>query len=88
MFWDVLSAFTCVSVICDLWSICLGVNVLRFEWLETLSWIDKPEKPVPSTFIGNILLSKASTTLSLPLKSAYTFLTISFFVWIMQGFFF
>ena len=65
----------------NLWSICLGVNILRLEWSETLS-----EKPVPSIYIGNILLSKALRTLSLTSKSAYKFSRASsffcFFLWI------
>ena len=73
-FSDVLSAFTCARAISDLWSICLGVIILRLEWSETMS-----EKPVPSILIENILFSKASRTLSLPSKSAYKFLRISFF---------
>ena len=40
----------------NLWSICLGVNILRLEC---------PKKPVPLVFIGNIYLSKALRTLSL-----------------------
>ena len=31
-FSDVLSAFTCVRAIGNLWSICLGVNILRPYW--------------------------------------------------------
>ena len=60
-FSDVLPAFTCARTIGDLWNICLRVNILRLEWSKTLS-----EKPAPSVFIGNILLSKALRTLSLP----------------------
>ena len=64
--------FSCVSsvtfarAISSLWSICLGVNILRLKW-------SKSEKPVCSIFIGNIPLLKASRTLSLPLKSADKF---------------
>ena len=60
-FSDVLPAFTCARTIGDLWNICLRVNILRLEWSKTLS-----EKPAPSVFIRNILLSKALRTLSLP----------------------
>ena len=56
-----LPALTYAIAIGNLWCICLGVNILRLEWSETLS-----EKPVPSIFIENILLSKALKTLSLP----------------------
>ena len=56
-----LPALTCAIAIGNLWCICLGVNILRLEWSETLS-----EKPVSSIFIENILLSKALKTLSLP----------------------
>ena len=70
-FSDVLPAFTCVRAIGNLWSICLGVNILRLLWLETLS-----EKHVPLIFIGNILLSKALRTLYLPWKRLYVFKNI------------
>ena len=60
-FSKVLSAFTCVRAIGNLWSICLGVNILRLEWSGTFY-----EKPLSSIFIRNILLSKALRTLSLP----------------------
>ena len=73
-FSKVLSAFTCASAIGNLWSICWRIKILRFEWSETLS-----EKPVPSIFTGNIPLSKASSTRSLPSKIAYKLLRISFF---------
>ena len=61
-FSDVLLAFTCARAIGNLWSICLGVNILRLEWSFS-------EKPVPSIFIGNILVSKALKTLYLPSKN-------------------
>ena len=35
-FLDVLPAFTCTIAIGILWSICLGVKILRLEWLETM----------------------------------------------------
>ena len=54
---------------------------MRLEWYETL-----PEKPVPSILIGNILLSKASRTLSLPLKNAYKLSRISFFSYLFSEF--
>ena len=54
---------------------------MRLEWSETLS-----EKPVPSIFIGNILLSKALRTLSLPSKRAYKFLRVSLFSCFFFGF--
>ena len=57
-FSDVLPGFTCTSAIGNHGSVYLGVNVLRLRWSETLS-----EKPLPSIFIGNILLSKALRTL-------------------------
>ena len=64
-FSGVLPAFTCARVIGSLGIICLGIDILRLEWFKTLS-----EKSVPSIFIRNILLSKASTTISLLSKSA------------------
>ena len=35
-FQDVLPTFTCARAIGNLWSICLGLNILRFEWPEIL----------------------------------------------------
>ena len=35
-FSDALPAFTCSSAVGNLWIICLGLNILRFEWSETL----------------------------------------------------
>ena len=71
-FQGVLTALTCTRAIGNLWSICLGVNVLILEWSETLS-----EKPGPLIFIGKISPSKASKTLSLSSKKVYKFLRIS-----------
>ena len=72
---DALPAFSCARATGDLWSICLGVNILRLEWSETLY-----EKPVSLNFIGNILLSKTSRTVSLPSKILCKFsITSSFF---------
>ena len=34
---DILHVFTCARAIGNLWSICLGLNILRFEWSETLT---------------------------------------------------
>ena len=56
---DMLPAFTCAGAIGSLWIICVGVHILRLGWFETLS-----EKPAPSIFIGNFLLSKELRTLS------------------------
>ena len=67
-FSDMLPAFTCARAIGNLWSICLGVNNWGLELSETLS-----EKPMPSIFIGNILLSKALRTLSLSSKGYISF---------------
>ena len=36
-FSDVLPAFTCARTIGNLWSICLGVNILRLEWSKIWS---------------------------------------------------
>ena len=36
-FSDVLPAFTCPRTIGNLWSICLGVNILRLEWSKIWS---------------------------------------------------
>ena len=73
-FSDVLPAFTCAKAIDNHWSICLGVNIFRLEWSETLS-----KKPVPAIFIGNILLSKALRTLSLTSERLYKFSRTSSF---------
>ena len=81
-FSDVLPAFSCAKANSNFWSICLRVNTLRLEWPKTLS-----ENLVPSDFIGNIMLSKASRTLSLASKSAYKFKNIFFplvFLWILR----
>ena len=72
-FSDALPDFTCTSAIGNRGSVYLGVNVLRLKWSETLS-----EKSLPSTFIGNISLSKALRTLSLPSKRLYTFFSCFF----------
>ena len=74
-FSDVLLAFTCARAIGNLWSICLGVTILKLKWSETLS-----EKPVHLILIGNNLLSKAVRTLSLPPKKIISFLRTSFFL--------
>ena len=77
-----LPAFICARAIGNLWCICLVVNIFRLEWSETWS-----EKPVPSMFIGNILLSKAWRTLSLTSKRLYKFPRTSFlffYLWIFQ----
>ena len=69
---ELLPAFTCASAIGNLWSIYLGVSILSSEWLDF-------KMPVPLDFIGNILLSNASRTFSLPSKILYKFSrTISF----------
>ena len=39
MFSDELAAYTCANTIDNLWSMCFGVNILRFEWWETL-WLE------------------------------------------------
>ena len=36
-FSDILPAFTCARAISNLWSICLGVSILKLEWSETLA---------------------------------------------------
>ena len=81
-FSDVLPGFTCTSAVGNHGSVYLGVNVLRLKWSETLS-----EKPLPSIFIGNILLSKALRTLSLPSKRLYTFLRTASFSCFFSGLF-
>ena len=80
-FSDVFPAFTCGNNIGNLWSICLGVNILGLEWLETRSQI-----AVPSVFIGNVFPSKAPRTLSLLSERLYKFLRISFFSCFFSGF--
>ena len=61
---DLLRAFTCARGIGNLWSICLGDNILGLE----RSGFKMPE---PLDFIENILLSKASRIFSLPSKKLY-----------------
>ena len=64
-FSDVLPAFTCASAIGNLWSICLGVNILN---------------PFPySSFIGNIPPLKALKANSQPLYRAYAISWVSVF---------
>ena len=47
-FSNVLTAFTCASAIGNLWSTCLGVNILRCELSETLAlWGDIPRRSFP-----------------------------------------
>ena len=36
-YYIILPVFTCAIVIGNLWSICLGLNILRFGWSETLA---------------------------------------------------
>ena len=76
---DVLRVFTLTRAISNLRSICLGVNILRLERSSS-------EKPLPSMFFGNVLLSKGSKTLSQQSKSACKFLRISFFFCFFFGF--
>ena len=59
---ELLPAFTYARAIGNFWIICLGVNILSLEW-------SRFKRLVPLVFVGNILLSKASRTLSLLLKS-------------------
>ena len=61
---ELLPAFTCARAIGNLWSICLGVNVLILEW-------SRFKMPAPLNFVKNILLSKASRIFSLPSKKLY-----------------
>ena len=82
-----LPAFTCAGAIGNLWIICVGVHILRLGWFETLS-----EKPAPSIFIGNFLLSKELRTLSVSTfqKIIYIFKNISFlffslYFWVIQN---
>ena len=48
-----LPAFTCARAIGNVLRICLGVNILRLEWSETLS-----EKLVLLIFIGMFCYEK------------------------------
>ena len=63
MFQFCLYVFLLLRAIGDVWSIYLGDNILRLEWPDTLF-----ETPVPSIFIGDILLSKALGSTSVPRK--------------------
>ena len=46
-FSDVLPALTCAKAIGNLWSTCLGVNILRLEWPETLAmWAKSKGSPL------------------------------------------
>ena len=70
-----LLAFDCAKSISNLWNICLGVNILRLEWSETLS-----EKPGPTVFIENILLANVLRVLPIPSKSLHKFSSTSSFL--------
>ena len=78
-FWDVLPTFTCSRAIDNLWSICLGVNILRLEWSETLSRVrsetftTRPKfKNMYLKFLLEMFCSQKHQELfSLPSKSAY-----------------
>ena len=73
-FSDVLPYFTCPRGVGNFRKACLEVNILRLKWSGIFY-----EKPVPSIFIGNILLSNAFRTLCLPSKSEYKFSKTFFF---------
>ena len=61
---ELLPAFTCARATGNLWSICLGVNILSLEWSGF-------KMPAPLDFVKNILLSKASRIFSLPSQNLY-----------------
>ena len=66
----VLPAFTCASAISNLWSICLGVNILSCLWSESLAmWSKLFINPFTCFSFGNIKLSKVITIFCLPLRS-------------------
>ena len=67
-FGDVFPAFTCARAICNHWSICLGVDTLRFERSETLAtWAGTPGLTAPSFgYNVNIPLLKTLSVISLP----------------------
>ena len=77
-----LPVFTCVGAIGNLWSICLGVNILSRERSDTFAALaNMPRRPFLSICspVGNILLSKPSTTLRLSSRSLNTFWKASVF---------
>ena len=82
---DVLPAFTCARTIENLWSNCLGVNILRFKQSGTLAMRADIIRGlhVPSVDCNvDILLLKALRTIYLPSWSAFglSFVTLfSFF---------
>ena len=72
---ELLPAVTCARAIGNLWSICLGINILSLDWLVF-------KMPEPLDFIINILLATALRTFSLPSKKLSKFLktiSLSFF---------
>ena len=71
-FSGLLPAFTYARAIGNLWSICLGVNILSLE--RSVFKI-----PKPLDFIENILLSKPSRIISLASKKLYKFLRTIYF---------
>ena len=52
-FSDALPAFTCARAVGNLWRISLRLNILRFEWSQTLTRVAKSEESVPSIRVGN-----------------------------------
>ena len=72
-FSDVLLAFTCASAIDDLWSICLGVNILI-------------PFPCVSFPVGNIFLSKTLRFFCFSLISLSAFMSQYFFFFLITFF--
>ena len=81
-FSDVLSAFTCARAIGNLWSICLGGNILNCLWSETLATeanVSGQPFPIVCCPFENILLSKTLRTFYLPLRSIIAFFFLDCF---------
>ena len=90
---DVLPVFTRASATGNYWSICSGLNILRFEWSETLGLktLATQSKILVITFpcFGKITLSKALRTFCLPLRSSIAFLRVTaFFSFLTDSFVF
>ena len=84
-FSGVLPAFTWANAIGNLWSICLGVNILSCLWLKTLS--KRLLIPFHCFPFGNFPLSKALRSFCFPLRNIIAFLkVIAFFSFLNDSF--
>ena len=76
-FLDVLHTFTCARAISNLWSICIGVNILSWLRSEALAIRPKWVKSKGCPFPWNIPFWKPWRCSCLPLKSLCAFLKVN-----------